>query len=437
MATVAEGYTKAGIDAIVGRARTEVVEATTPFTVGRRFYSPVSYFWPDYYNEGQADKKSKWAETLRYATSTGYVVMNRNSGDWATADRDFQEQAQRALSAGVKRVLWYVKTQYGVASLPQNDPARQGVPNPDKYTHDQILQQLAYCKKHYGELFQGVFLDEMVNGWGAQAPRIAWYKTLVDKIRALYGPTFVIAGNPGANIGADLLKLDVDTFMVFENSAANFLNPPAGSPIETDAMKAEPSSRFWYVIHDVTEDNYSQVMSKVSQCNVMHLYVTDGKLVTGAGGQWNPDVNPYQNPPGEWMLPLTIAWTRHMLTTENKVTDLDGRVSKLEEQVDTGWQKAMRGQLTTGFEYRIVGRHIFLRKSGDVWKSLGKLPKGERRLMDLPKQYGVPERRAFVLPKSDGTSNGSVVEVWPNYTVTAHITEEANYVAPMLDTLLN
>lgn len=104
------GYTKAGVDKLVA----PLFSSISPFTVGGHYYSPVTYFWPDFYNEGQAGKVSKWAKTLAYGNALGYVIMNRSTGDWSAKDNDFLTQAQRAQAAGAKRILWYIPTRYGV-----------------------------------------------------------------------------------------------------------------------------------------------------------------------------------------------------------------------------------------------------------------------------------------------------------------------------------
>ena len=56
-----------------------------------------------------------------------------------------------------------------------------------------------------------------------------------------------------------------------------------------------------------------------------HLYITDGQLVKGEGGQWKPEVNPYQNPPSEWLMPLTIAWVNGYLDILNRVIALEAK----------------------------------------------------------------------------------------------------------------
>nr|DAJ55263.1 MAG TPA: Spherulation-specific family 4 [Caudoviricetes sp.] len=298
-----------------------LAQDVSPFVKGHRYYSPVTYFWPDYYNGAT----SKWNRTLGYGSSLGVVIMNRNSGDWETFDADFHKQAARALSAGAKRCVFYVKTQYGVADLPKNDPARAGVPDVDKYTQDYILQQIAWAKKNYPNECQGVFLDEVVNGWGAQAPRLDWYRQLFKKIRDLYGKQFLIVINTGSNIADVFVSADFDICMCFEEKAETYLKNDATKPVMTDRMMQEPATRWWHVIHDVTKDNYQKVVNQAASLDVAHLYITDGQLVKGEGGQWKPEVNPYQNPPSDWLMPLTIAWVNGYLDILNRVIALEAK----------------------------------------------------------------------------------------------------------------
>ena len=224
------GYTKAGIDKLIA----PLFSSISPFTVGGHYYSPVTYFWPDFYNEGQAGKTSKWAKTLAYGNALGYVIMNRSTGDWSAKDNDFLTQAQRASAAGAKRVLWYIPTRYGVASLAKDDAARNGVPDPDKFTREYIMQLCANLHSQYGDLFQGVFLDEVINGWGAQSGRVGWYGDLIGEIRRTYGKNFTIAINPGSNITEAVCALDFDVCMSFENTAAKYLTDDPNNPIAND-----------------------------------------------------------------------------------------------------------------------------------------------------------------------------------------------------------
>lgn len=301
--------------------------ALSPFKPGERYYSPVTYFWPDYYDDGKPGKTSKWAQILKFAGSLGIVVLNRNSGNWDEFNVDFKKQAELALAAGAKRAVFYVKTQYLAATLPAGDPGRNNVPNVDKYTPDYILGQIDKAKTQYGDVCQGVFLDETINGWGTQAGRIPAYKSLIDKIRAKYGKDFLIVINSGSNISEDMCKLDFDVCMMFEKDATAFLNEDPGTPILPDHMKAYPSTRWWAVVHGVTSENYRKVFDKADKLGIAHLYITDGQLREDPqqGGQWEPVGNPYANPPSNHILELVVPWLKGYLNLKLEVDDLRTR----------------------------------------------------------------------------------------------------------------
>lgn len=311
----------------VDRRLSQIVVDTSPFKTGGRYYSPVTYYWPDYYN----GEKSQWNKVLRFGENLGIVILNRNSGDWADFDQDFLTQAKLAKGAGAKRTIFYVKTQYGAAGNPAE--WGQGVPNAEKFTKEYILQQLAYCKKHYADVFQGVFLDEFINGWGAHEERIPWYKELVDSIRSECGPDFTIVGNCGSNCNQGVLDLDVDVFMSYEYTAEKYLNPDPSTPIHPAHMAQYPGTRFWHVIHDVTPENYQQVFAKAEELGIGHLYITDGKLVMGEGGQWVPEVNPYAVAPSQWIADLLTPWLKGFLDTRLLAEKLSAQVKALEDQV--------------------------------------------------------------------------------------------------------
>ena len=302
-----------------------------PFKPGQRYDSPVTYYWPDYYNESKGT--SKWAKALKAGNTLGLVILNKDSGNWDQKNEDFGKQASRALSAGAKRCVFYVKTQYGVASLPSNDPARTGVPNPDKYTKEYILGQITKFTEQYGEVAQGVFLDEVINGWGNQAGRVAWYKDLIDSIRTEYGKGFYIVVNCGSNMSPDVCALDFDTAMMFEQDASKFLTEDPNAPILPDHMKAYPSERWWAVVHGVTKNNYKQVFEKADTLPIGHLYITDGVLVEdpNRGGQWEPVGNPYANPPSAQLVHLTAAWIRGTLDMELTIEDLKAQIAELKK----------------------------------------------------------------------------------------------------------
>lgn len=329
------------VNAITRRVDT-LSKTIAPFKPGERYYSPVTYFWPDYYEDGKPGKTSKWAQILKFAGSLGIVILNRNSGNWDEFNVDFQKQAELALAAGAKRAVFYVKTQYLAATLPAGDPGRANVPDVDKYTEAYILSQIDKAKTQYGDVCQGVFLDEAINGWGDQAGRIPAYKSLIDKIRAKYGKEFLIVINSGSNISEDMCKLDFDVCMMFEKDAAAFLVEDPGTPILTDHMKQYPSTRWWAVVHGVTSENYKSVFDKADKLGIAHLYITDGQLREDPqqGGQWAPVGNPYANPPSQHILDLTVPWLKGYLPLKLEVEELRSRPKVLSlgkhEQVPAG-----------------------------------------------------------------------------------------------------
>lgn len=301
----------------------DALRQTNPFKNGARYYSPVTYYWPDYYQDGKPGQFSKWAQTLKFRDNLGYVILNRNSGDWEAQEVDFQKQGELALGAGAKKVLFYIKTQYGAAINPDAEDNR-GIPNAAKFTKEYILEQLNRAKHWYGDLVQGVFLDEVINGWDARKDRIPWYKDLIDTIRRENGLDFVIAINTGSNISQAMCDLDFDVCMMFEGTATKFLQEDPTSPILPDHMKAYPSTRWWAVVHSVTSENYQKVFDKADNLAISHLYVTDGFLVEDPqnGGQWHPVGNPYENPPGAEIRELIIPWLKGYLKLKLKVDNL-------------------------------------------------------------------------------------------------------------------
>lgn len=94
---------------------------------------------------------------------------------------------------------------------------------------------------------------------------------------------------------------------------------------------------------------------------------------------------------------------------------------------DTGWKDIETGQVGAGqYQYRVVGATMFLRKAGDEWRALPKSARTVTHIATLPQTYGKLERAsALVVKKGDPaqgkqdewTSDGSMVEIWPNWTV--------------------
>lgn len=94
---------------------------------------------------------------------------------------------------------------------------------------------------------------------------------------------------------------------------------------------------------------------------------------------------------------------------------------------DTGWMDIETGQVGAGqYQYRVVGATMFLRKAGDEWRALPKPTKTVTHVATLPQTYGKLERASTLVVKKgdpalgkqdEWTSDGSMVEIWPNWTV--------------------
>ena len=309
----------------------ELQKQNTPFKVGKRYYSIVSYTWPDYYHDQDTNTAtvSKWNRFLSFGDALGIGILNRNSGNWDIFDNDFKVQGEIAKNKGVKRLVFYVKTQYGAASGVDWD-GRANIPDKDKYTKDYIMGQIEKFKNQYGDLAEGVFLDEVINGWGESAKRAAWYKDLIDSIKFRWGSNFFVVCNCGANIAPELLKWKTDVFMTYEGTAEKYLNEDPGTPVHTADMAKEPGIRFWHVIHGCTPDNYRQVFAKAAKLGIGHVYVTDGRLdESGPGGQWQPVGNPYENPPSPQFEQLIIPWINDYLPVYDKMLELEKKVAAL------------------------------------------------------------------------------------------------------------
>lgn len=122
------------------------------------------------------------------------------------------------------------------------------------------------------------------------------------------------------------------------------------------------------------------------------------------------------------------------------VADLKTRVKALEDKPaapggqgggvqagDTGWVDIAEGQVGAGqYQYRVVGATMFFRKKGDEWRALPKPATTVTHVATLPQTYGKLERASTLVVKKgdpkqgkgdEWTSDGSMIEIWPNWTV--------------------
>lgn len=122
------------------------------------------------------------------------------------------------------------------------------------------------------------------------------------------------------------------------------------------------------------------------------------------------------------------------------VADLKTRVKALEDKPaapggqgggvqagDTGWVDIAAGQVGAGqYQYRVVGATMFFRKKGDEWRPLPKPATTVTHVATLPQTYGKLERASTLVVKKgdpkqgkgdEWISDGSMIEIWPNWTV--------------------
>lgn len=122
------------------------------------------------------------------------------------------------------------------------------------------------------------------------------------------------------------------------------------------------------------------------------------------------------------------------------VADLKTRVKALEDKPaapggqgggvqagDTGWVDIAQDQVGAGqYQYRVVGATMFFRKKGDEWRALPKPATTTTHVATLPQTYGKLERASTLVVKKgdpkqgkgdEWTSDGSMIEIWPNWTV--------------------
>lgn len=94
---------------------------------------------------------------------------------------------------------------------------------------------------------------------------------------------------------------------------------------------------------------------------------------------------------------------------------------------DTGWVDIAQGQVGAGqYQYRVVGATMFIRKAGDEWRALPKPKATVTHVATLPQTYGKLERACTLVVKKgdpalgkpdEWTSDGSMIELWPNWTI--------------------
>ena len=123
---------------------------------------------------------------------------------------------------------------------------------------------------------------------------------------------------------------------------------------------------------------------------------------------------------------------------KTSMTAVEARVKALEDKPggggqgggplqvgDTGWMDIAQGQVGAGqYQYRVVGATMFIRKAGDEWRALPKPKATVTHVATLPQTYGKLERACTLVVKKgdpaqgkqdEWTSDGSMIELWPNF----------------------
>lgn len=302
---------------------------------GQRNISMVTYYWPDYYNRDQPGKVSQWDKALLFGDTLGIVILNKSSGNWGSeVDNDFLTQGKLAEAAGCKYVAFYFQTRYGANSEFATPAYFERIRNNlnvsaeavREDTEEAILAQVRNVVQWYkvkGGLRKfAIFLDEVVNGWDEEQKAIMpYYKRLYGKIKEIAGADTLVIINPGSNTRPEMMDA-CDIALTYESNAQKYIDAKVTDihPRHYDGMQ---SWRFWHVVHGITKDNVDAVFAKADKAGIGHLYATDRTFAVGNGSEDEPDQNPYDKAPAEWVADRAKAWINNVLPFEQRVSQLE------------------------------------------------------------------------------------------------------------------
>lgn len=271
-----------------------------------QFFSPVTYYWADYYK----NENSQWGKVLD-VDHLGFTIINNANGAGAEKSTDFEKQVAIARGKGVK-ILGYVHTGYG-----QRDKT-------------EILSDVRKHIEWYG--VDGIFLDETISGWTAeQVALIPHYQELHDEIKKLNSRLFVVA-NPGTNTIEAVLPT-ADIFMTYESNANQYITAKDYKDrdiiITQPYYRTQPKARFWHVVYGVTPENYLKVMERAQKEHVGHVYFTDKMKEDNK----KPD---YSKAPSPYLLDVQEAWASGKSAYKSylKTVDLEARLTKLIKELE-------------------------------------------------------------------------------------------------------
>lgn len=308
------------------------------FQAGENYYSPISYWWADYYNR----QGSKWAKTLKFGETLGIVILNKSSGDWGTeVDQDFLTQGKLAEAAGAKLVAFYIKTRFGANSKYATEQYRARIQKSlnvpmehiTKYTQEYILQTakniIAWYKGQSKIANVAIFLDEVPNGWDAEQQAVMpYYIELYKLLRAELGADVPIIINPGSNTRLEMMSA-CDIAVTYESDATKYLSRTR-QEIHPDHYQGIPSWRFWHIVHGITKENVDRVCEKADDIDVGHLYLTDQTFAVGTGSEDTPQEDPYDDPPSPWVVPKIRSWIKGVLPLEQRLSAVEAKVAAKE-----------------------------------------------------------------------------------------------------------
>ena len=213
-------------------------------------------------------------------------------------------------------------------------------------TEEAILAQVRNVVKWYktdGGLKKfAIFLDEVVNGWDDEQKAIMpYYKRLYGKIKGIAGQDTLVIINPGSNTRPEMMDA-CDIALTYESNAQKYIDAKVTDihPRHYDGM---PSWRFWHVVHGITKDNVDAVFAKADKAGIGHLYATDRTFAVGNGSEDEPDQNPYDKAPAEWVADRAKAWINNVLPFEQRVSQLEtvqvvnNRAYSMPEGTDIAW----------------------------------------------------------------------------------------------------
>lgn len=308
------------------------------FQAGENYYSPISYWWADYYNR----QNSKWAKTLKFGETLGIVILNKSSGDWGTGvDQDFLTQGKLAEAAGAKLVAFYIKTRFGANSKYATEQYRARIQKSlnvpmeqiTKFTQDYVIQTaknvIAWYKGQSKIANVAIFLDEVVNGWDAEQQAVMpYYIELYKLLRAALGADVPIIINPGSNTRLEMMSA-CDIAVTYESDATKYLSRTR-QEIHPDHYQGLPSWRFWHIVHGITKENVDKVCEKADDIDAGHLYLTDQTFAVGTGSEDTPQEDPYDDPPSPWVVPKIRSWIKGVLPIEQRLSAVEAKVAAKE-----------------------------------------------------------------------------------------------------------